>query len=585
MPRPPQDPGARDGPAVDQLAQDLSRTIGVREAGNMQTALLPAAQMERPQHQICNVRTILLLAVGVGVGVGTALRSVPNLVFNGEDGMAAELGYTNTQRGAILSAFGWAYTVTQVPGGCLSQAIGPTRTLLLSVSIGSTAGLLMPAGATISFMGPLILNAIIGLSQGPLFPVMNGLLAKWLRPEELGRGNALLWAAWNAGQIFQFLLSPVLLKAGGWRLAWYVYAPLGLLWCLIWACIGANSPREHPRMKPADVAYIEDGIATKVLVSVDSASGSDAKAAEVVQDAAGQSRGCQNFDVRLLCQLIVQRPVWVSALCAMLDGASGAYANWMPQYYSTQMGFDISGTGIVVAAPLVVSFIFALVGGAAADSMLDRGSSTTSVRRWFNFVPTICMVCCILGMVLVEGCETIDRTLAVTLQCMIQALNGFKQAGVGPIPMDVSKKYAALIMGIINCTSNLTYYALANNLIGLWLDRGRCPSDPEAQVPPEDIEACAAAWTGLFIIEAIILFVSVTIFTAFIRADPIDQQVEDALYSAIEPKVVGEVTRKQPKARARVLAKNERHSAQNSRSDLQSLGFMALGAGYSLSRS
>ena len=31
---------------------------------------------------------------------------------------------------------------------------------------------------------------------------------------------------------------------------------------------------------------------------------------------------------------------------------------------------------------------------------------------------------------------------------------------MGPIPMDISKKYAAACMGVMNCASNFMYYAL-----------------------------------------------------------------------------------------------------------------------------
>ena len=42
---------------------------------------------------------------------------------------------------------------------------------------------------------------------------------------------------------------------------------------------------------------------------------------------------------------------------------------------------------------------------------------------------------------------------------------------------------------------NLTYYALANNAIGLVLDRGSCPSDDLADpVTPEEQATCTLAW-------------------------------------------------------------------------------------------
>jgi hypothetical protein len=75
-------------------------------------------------------------------------------------------------------------------------------------------------------------------------------------------------------------------------------------------------------------------------------------------------------------------------------------------------------------------------------------------------------------MTLARGTSTRHRYIAVGLQMATFAFNGFKQAGISPIAMDISRKYAAAIVGVMNCASNVTYYALANNFIGAWLDAG-----------------------------------------------------------------------------------------------------------------
>ena len=549
--------------------------------------------------RLCSVRAAIVCTLALGVATQTALRSVPNLVFNGDTGMAAELGYSNSDRGAILSAFGWAYTAGQIPGGVMSQLIGPKRTLLFSVLLGAVAGMLMPASARFSFVGPLVLNSVIGLSQGPVFPVVKGVMAMWLRPEEMARGNAfVVSAAWNGGQVLQYLISPRLLKSngwrwrlpvfgvfveipGGWRLAWYFYAPLGLLWCAIWQYVGANTPRAHPRIRDETLAFLEAGTPA---------------AAETRQGGAGGAgEKPSSFSLPLMARLLCLRPVLLTTLCLMLDGAAQAYANWLPQYYSTQLNFNLNDTGVVVALPLIIGMAASLAGGVAADAVMTRGYSVTGVRRYFNFVPTVGMVACLAAVIYTpiprpnnnppssppplpdnqpvslflhlscsfalsltfcllcattparvsstlpwhqlatrSGKSRQDQIIAVTLQMTIFTLNGFKQvrvsrpilyqmcarvcvikmallaappprmlprprpfllvavqAGISPIAMDISKKYAAAIVGIMNCGSNVTYYALANNVIGWWLDRGRCPSDVGPDPPAEDVELCA----------------------------------------------------------------------------------------------
>merc|ERR1712007_262491 len=58
----------------------------------------------------------------------------------------------------------------------------------------------------------------------------------------------------------------------------------------------------------------------------------------------------------------------------------------------------------------------------------------------------------------------------------VSLVSGFKTAGISPLSLDVSRKYSAAAEGVLNMSGVLTYYAFANNVIGLWLDRGRCAS-------------------------------------------------------------------------------------------------------------
>ena len=133
------------------------------------------------------------------------------------------------------------------------------------------------------------------------------------------------------------------------------------------------------------------------------------------------------------------------------------------------------------------------------------------------------MAGCTLGMILVRGTSQVDRVVAIGLQNSIFFINGFKQAGLGPIPMDISQTYAAVVMSVFNTTGNLTYYALANNLIGLWLDNGRCPSiDDKEPPPPEDVESCRLAWVWLFVICSGLYLLSALIFALFVTAERID---------------------------------------------------------------
>ena len=63
------------------------------------------------------------------------------------------------------------------------------------------------------------------------------------------------------------------------------------------------------------------------------------------------------------------------------------------------------------------------------------GVALSRVRRWFNLVPTLVMAACTLLLVWVR------RPLVVVAIMATQNLAfGFKQAGIGPVTMELSRK-------------------------------------------------------------------------------------------------------------------------------------------------
>ena len=136
------------------------------------------------------------------------------------------------------------------------------------------------------------------------------------------------------------------------------------------------------------------------------------------------------------------------------------------------------------------------------------------------------------------------------------------------------------------------YYALANNLTGAWLDRGRCPSDDLGEDPlPEDLASCAVAWQQLFVGSATVMVSSGLLFMALGSADSIDHRLfpaEDtqSLATGLSAAATGtrdstssserprEPTRPPPVARMRVSG---HPPAQHGRAGLTASGYVSLG--------
>ena len=129
------------------------------------------------------------------------LRSVPAFVMQGtpsegtfgmgDAGQIYDRPFTNQEKGAIVGAWGWGYTITQMPGGAVAQLYGAKNTWLWFMSAAGLSSLLIPIGAALGGAGGAIylvvfLSFVSGLGQGPLYPGKEGLFGSWIPLSEMG---------------------------------------------------------------------------------------------------------------------------------------------------------------------------------------------------------------------------------------------------------------------------------------------------------------------------------------------------------------------------------------------------------------
>lgn len=81
-----------------------------------------------------------------------------------------------------------------VPGGQMSERFGVKPIIVVALVVSAIGTLLTPFIVHFGeVVGMIILRFVIGLSQGGLFPAINGLLAIWVPLHERGRLSALIY--------------------------------------------------------------------------------------------------------------------------------------------------------------------------------------------------------------------------------------------------------------------------------------------------------------------------------------------------------------------------------------------------------
>ncbi len=170
--------------------------------------------------------------------------------------IAHEFSLSETQMGAIFSAFLFGYALLMIPGGWLADRIGPhsalvvvgfgTAVLTTLTALGGRPGLGVILGAFPAFLG---LRLLLGVISAPLYPAAARMNANWM---DIGiRGQVQGWIAGGAG--VGGALSPVLISrliaSVGWRMAFAITGAATALLAVVWM----STVRDYPAgMAPLD---------------------------------------------------------------------------------------------------------------------------------------------------------------------------------------------------------------------------------------------------------------------------------------------------------------------------------------------
>lgn len=62
------------------------------------------------------------------------------------------------------------------------------------------------------------------------------------------------------GTVISLPFSGILAASLGWESVFYVQGGLAMIWCLLWLVFVYDSPQDHPRIHPAELALFESSM-------------------------------------------------------------------------------------------------------------------------------------------------------------------------------------------------------------------------------------------------------------------------------------------------------------------------------------
>jgi MFS family permease len=174
--------------------------------------------------------------------------------------MMEDLGLTKVQFSWAFSAFSLGYFLFQVPGGWLSDWIGPRRVLAAIVLVWSffTAA----TGWAWNIVSLSIARLFFGFGQGGAFPVMTKTFTTWLPAAERVRAQGLMWLSARWGGALSPLLVVFMLRFVSWRHMFMLFALIGFAWVIFFWRWYRDNPRDNKDVNEAELDLLGSSLAT-----------------------------------------------------------------------------------------------------------------------------------------------------------------------------------------------------------------------------------------------------------------------------------------------------------------------------------
>mmetsp|Transcript_9413 Transcript_9413/g.14194 ORF Transcript_9413/g.14194 Transcript_9413/m.14194 type:complete len:528 (-) Transcript_9413:55-1638(-) len=418
-----------------------------------------------------------------------------------------ELGWSDHQKGLMLSAFYWGYTLGQIPSNFLVKRYGPKLVFGWCILISSILTLFQPMACYYSFDMGWSLRAFIGLTASATFPGCFEMWPKWIHECEKTIMITIIMSGMYLGEVICFSSSGYLVTSqwflygipmGSWPSAFWVFAVAGILWYPLWMEFSSDTPDSHPYISREELVYIQGGLSKSQSLMCDRTSDTTA-----VKATRSNSSYEEELELSITQQYSTNTPAPLRPSEYQLLGTEETKSythsdslpddsdyntphseisrrvpwaaffrhptawtlffvywcqNWiaytmlseLPSYLTEVLGFDLASAGMLSVAPYVANFLSAVGFGMMFNRLQAEGWSNRQIRQTAQQIAFVgscaCLVLC--GFVQSPG-------VTVALMVLAMALFGASQSGVACAFLEVTPIYSSTLNTIANLFGSL----------------------------------------------------------------------------------------------------------------------------------
>ena len=340
-----------------------------------------------------------------------------------------EFSITETEMGAVYSAFLFGYTLTMIPGGRWADLFGPRLIVTLTglgaalltglTALGGASAWSLLTGVAGSFV---VIRFVLGLASGPLYPSCARVYASWIPLRQRARVHGYVAGGAGLGGAVSPLLFSWLIAAVGWRMSfvWAAVATAALALC--WLAYVRNTPAEHPRLAGQPIAPAEVGAATTEM-HIPSAPWSRLL----------KSRSLVFLTLAYFCVCYFEY----------------IFFFWLYYYLGEIRGLGSNQTAVATTVVFLAWTVMSPLGGWVSDRLVSRYGRKAGRR----IIPVGCLA--LSGICLCVGINVADPVAGVTLLALSF---GFAACSDGPFwaaAIDIGGPHAGASCGFLNAGGNV----------------------------------------------------------------------------------------------------------------------------------
>jgi MFS transporter, ACS family, glucarate transporter len=330
--------------------------------------------------------------------------------------MQADLGIGPVGWGWITGVFTLSYCLFEIPTGLLGDRWGPRRILTRIVLWWSVFTSI--TGMVSNFYLLLLARFCFGAGEAGVFPNSSIVVARWFPPSQRASISGItLMSAQIGGALAPLLIIPIQMHYG-WRVPFYLFGGLGILWAVPWYLTFRDSPAEK--------AGVTD--------------------AELREASAMQSAPSHDFPWRRV--LRSRSVIAILAIVFCYVYVYNFFQTWFHTFLVKGRGFSESSL-VLSALPFLVAASANLAGGFASDALAAKFGASRGRRIIGVGSLAVAGVCTVVAMSVREPLMTM-----LVLSLVYGAIT-FQQAGVFGVCLDLGRKHAGAMVGLMNALSQL----------------------------------------------------------------------------------------------------------------------------------